>query len=86
MTVVPFPKAPKPRPLPDAVCLTAGGDSVVTIEPLEDGWAVTEVGGNGAMDLGSRLSKEEAIEIGLSWVRCFNSELFLRNKSDGVLP
>jgi len=75
--VIPFPKARRARPNADAECLL--GDSIVLIEPHADGWAVIECGGNGAMMLGSGLPKSEAIGMGLSWVRRWNSELKISN-------
>ena len=79
MTVVPFPKDP-PRPRPDQLPADArpiGRERCILIYPEIDGWTVEENDDGGAMILGARLSKEQALAIGLDWVRDCNANLFL---------
>jgi len=87
MTLVLFPKTPRRQPVTlPADAYPIGRERVITIEPAPDGWVVMESDDGGSMWLGDKLTKQEAIAIGLQWVRECNCELVLTNKYEDDLP
>lgn len=76
--VVHFPNSRAPLP-EDAKPIGRECFVVVFPDPAGGGWSVQECDDGGAMFLGDRLPKWQAIEIALDWVRKWNAEMAINN-------